>query len=68
MTVAEQIRVWREAENITQVVLARTVGVSVRTLQNWEGGHGSPSIQQAVAIARALHVSPERWAALAELP
>lgn len=68
MTIAEQIRVWREAAETTQVVLAHGIGVSVRTLQNWEAGHGSPSVQQAVAIARALRVAPEEWASLAGLP
>jgi transcriptional regulator with XRE-family HTH domain len=42
MSVKEQIREARDAAGLTQAELARAVGVTVRTVQNWEAGTRGP--------------------------
>jgi len=68
MTTGEQLRAWRETARVPREHLAAEIGVAVRTIQNWEGGHSAPDMAQLVRIAQFLRVSPEEWAALAALP
>lgn len=42
MGVKEQIREARVAASMTQADLARAVGVTTRTVQNWESGKRGP--------------------------
>jgi transcriptional regulator with XRE-family HTH domain len=42
MGVKEQIKQARVDANLTQAELARAVGVTVRTVQNWEAGTRAP--------------------------
>ena len=42
MGVKEQIKLARREANLTQAELARQVGVTTRTVQNWEAGTRSP--------------------------
>ena len=41
--VATDIRAMREAANISQSQFAKLIGVSLRTLQNWEQGRTRPT-------------------------
>gem|GEM_PF-893869 len=40
---AEKLKNWRKRENLTQTQAAKTLGVSVRTLQNWEIARTKPA-------------------------
>jgi transcriptional regulator with XRE-family HTH domain len=52
MGVKEQIIRARHAANLTQAELARAVGVTARTVQNWEAGKRRPFRHLAeIAIA-----------------
>jgi DNA-binding transcriptional regulator YiaG len=52
---AEQIRVARERADLTQVELAAVLGVSPRTVQNWErNGDSVPRPKHRRAIANFL--------------
>lgn len=42
MGVKEQLTAARKAANLTQAELARKVGVTTRTVQNWESGTRGP--------------------------
>ena len=49
----EKLRSLRLLRNLEQKTLAETAGVSVRTLRNLEGGHGS-TVKTLVCVLRAL--------------
>lgn len=62
----EEIRKLRNAAGLTQKELAAAVGVSERTVANWEGGHTHPRFtKQTIALVRALQPTwlpaPERF-------
>lgn len=44
----------RKRAGITRAFLARAVGVSERTMGNWERGHTEPSISHAYRLAVTL--------------
>jgi len=50
------VKTLREEQQLSQEGLARKLGVSVRTVARWEGGHSQPSslamnrLQQAMAV------------------
>lgn len=48
----------REHAKLPQADFARLIGVSVRTLQNWEQGHRRPS-GPAAALLRAVSANPK---------
>jgi transcriptional regulator with XRE-family HTH domain len=50
----ERIRLAREAASITQVELAAQLGVSPRTVQNWETSDRMPQPKHRRAIAAFL--------------
>lgn len=52
------VRVVRERIKLTQSAFARMIGVSVRTLQNWEQGRREPE-GPAKALLRVVERSPE---------
>lgn len=49
----------REAIGFSQNELAQAVGVSSRTIQNWEAGVSNPKPIQVDAINRLLKILPE---------
>ena len=49
----------REAIGFSQNELAQAVGVSSRTIQNWEAGVSKPKPVQVEAINRLLKILPE---------
>ena len=54
----ERVRAARAAKKLSQKELAEISGISLRTLQNWEGGVRRPSQFEAVSqLATALGVS-----------
>jgi putative transcriptional regulator len=61
------IQMRREALGMSQSEFAEAIGVSVRTLQNWEIGHRTPRmagmIEQAIRRLEAAHARKVRRAA-----
>lgn len=47
----------REDRGVSRFALAIALGVTERTIARWEAGQGSPSIDQAFAIADSLGVA-----------
>ena len=56
----EQIREWRTSRDLTQLQVAKLVGVDRLTWQNWEAGRSSPP----KFLDDALYVVDGRLAAL----
>lgn len=46
----------RKIAGITQLGLAKTLGVSESTVSNWEKGRSEPTISQAIAIGEAVGI------------
>lgn len=57
---AVYLRAWRISRQYTQEDIALAVGVSVPTVQRWEGGTRNPGVDDLEKIAEALHV-PTGW-------
>lgn len=55
----EKIKQLRTARNISQVELARKLGVSKQSVSNWENDNIQPSIDMLVKIAKCLSVSTD---------
>ena len=53
----EKIKSLRLSYNITQVELAKRLGVSKQCVSNWENDNVQPSIEMLVKIARFFKVS-----------
>lgn len=53
----QRLKRLREAADMSQPDLARQAGVPLATLRNWEQDRGMPRLDNAVKIARALHIS-----------
>ena len=51
------LRQLRERNQLTQFQLRLQIGVSERRLSDWENGKAKPSLENAVALARAYQVS-----------
>ena len=49
----------RDEIGFSQAELAQAVGVTTRTIQNWEAGISSPKPPQVKAIERLLKILPE---------
>ncbi|MCX5919940.1 MAG: helix-turn-helix transcriptional regulator [Candidatus Melainabacteria bacterium] len=58
LTIGEIIRTFRQSEEITQKVLANTVGISVQRLNDYEHNRRFPSITTAYQLATAIGFSP----------
>ena len=54
MTIGESIRHHRKRLGLTQLELAKRVGVSVQAISKWETNTGLPDISMAVPLARAM--------------
>lgn len=52
------IKAQREVLQLTQAELAERLGVSVKSVGNWEQGVKCPTPRNQVAIGKALHVDP----------
>lgn len=58
MTIGEKIKMYREANNLTQKQVALRAGMSEPAIRNYELGNRTPSPIQIEKIAMALNVSP----------
>ncbi len=56
--VTSDVRHVRDRAGLAQAEFARLIGVSVRTLQNWEQGHRKPT-GAAAALLRAVSANPK---------
>ena len=56
MSVGSQIRAARKAKKITQETLANEIGRTKGSIANYENGVSSPSVDDLMAIMRALDV------------
>lgn len=55
----ENIKKLRMALNISQVELAKKLGVSKQSVSNWENDNIQPSIDMLIKIAKCLNVSTD---------
>lgn len=55
---APDVKVVRSRAQLAQPEFAKLIGVSVRTLQNWEQGHRKPT-GPAAALLRAVSANPK---------
>lgn len=56
--VKDNIKQFRTDRGMSQIDLAEEIGVSKKTISNWECGARDPSTSQLHDIAKALHVAP----------
>lgn len=56
---AEDIRAWRGAADLSQSELAELVGVSLRSIVNWETGASKPQPRMEFLLRNALRKYPE---------
>ena len=54
---SDKLRSLREHQKLTQETLAELCEVDATTISGWEKGKWEPSLQNALSLARALHVS-----------
>lgn len=55
----ENIKLLRLSQNISQVELARRLGVTKQSVSNWENDNIQPSVEMLVKIAKCLKVSTD---------
>ena len=55
----ETIRVLRQAARLTQVDLAKAMGVSKQCVSNWENDNIQPSVEMLVRLAQYFRVSTD---------
>lgn len=59
MTLNENIRQLRMARNLSQVDLAKALGVTKQSISNWENNNIQPSIDMLIHLARFFSVSTD---------
>lgn len=59
MTLNENIRELRTARNLSQVDLAKALGVTKQSVSNWENNNIQPSIDMLIHLARFFAVSTD---------
>lgn len=59
MTLNENIRQLRLARNLSQVDLARALGVTKQSISNWENNNIQPSIDMLIRLAQFFSVSTD---------
>lgn len=59
MTLNENIRNLRLARNLSQVDLAKALGVTKQSVSNWENNNIQPSIDMLVRLAQFFSVSTD---------
>ena len=55
----QRIRQLRQAQNMSQVALAKRVGVTKQSVSNWENDNIQPSIEMLVKLAEVFSVSTD---------
>ena len=55
----EKIKKLRISHGISQVVLAKELGVSKQCISNWENDNIQPSIEMLIRLAKLFHVSTD---------
>ena len=55
----ERVRALRQARNMSQVELAKRLGVTKQSVSNWENDNIQPSIEMLMRIAEVLDVSTD---------
>jgi transcriptional regulator with XRE-family HTH domain len=53
----ERLSATRRKRGLTQLQVAIAVGVTTRTVKRWERGVADPSLENALALAKALGVT-----------
>ena len=56
---SEKIKKLRLAQNISQVELGKSLGVSKQCISNWENDNILPSIEMLIKIAKYFNVSTD---------
>jgi transcriptional regulator with XRE-family HTH domain len=59
MTLNENIRQLRLARNLSQVDLAKVLGVTKQSISNWENNNIQPSIDMLIRLAQFFSVSTD---------
>ena len=59
MTLNENIRQLRMARNLSQVDLAKALGVTKQSISNWENNNIQPSIDMLIHLAKFFSVSTD---------
>lgn len=59
MTLNENIRQLRMARNLSQVDLAKALGVTKQSISNWENNNIQPSIDMLIHLAEYFSVSTD---------
>lgn len=54
-----RLRALRQARNMSQVDLAKRLGVTKQSVSNWENDNIQPSIEMLVKLARTFSVSTD---------
>ena len=62
-----RINLLRESQNLTQVQLAKKLGVTKQTISNWENENVAPSIDALISIANYFRCSTDYLLGLDEL-
>ena len=64
MTLNENIRQLRLARNLSQVDLAKSLGVTKQSISNWENNNIQPSIDMLIRLAEFFSVSTDHMLGL----
>ena len=59
MTLNENIKQLRQARNLSQVDLAKALGVTKQSISNWENNNIQPSIDMLIRLAQFFSVSTD---------
>lgn len=59
MTTAQTIRQARLRAGLTQEMLAQRIGVTLSSVQRWEGGHATPRLRVRHLLSEQLGVEPD---------
>ena len=59
MSISSNIRILRTKAGLTQIDVAKTLGVSIATFRRWEAGETAPTGTRIVELAKVLQVEPE---------
>jgi transcriptional regulator with XRE-family HTH domain len=62
----ESLAALRRRRFLTQTELANQVGVSMKTVQAWEGGRAQPRLRHIPPLAEALGIPPAELLTLVE--
>lgn len=57
--VITNIEKFRRASEMTQLQLARSIGISDGTISNWEKGKGKPGMEAAIKMAEVFACTPQ---------